>query len=117
MSEASLPYTRWLEWRLEQRHNGDDERTVGELDADHPLDEINLEFTQVGLGGKGRSIDLPDGFGDAFGLLGRKSALLQAGDQLMGVANNEGVHTRIVYHISVNVQIARRQPHTGGVGS
>ena len=77
--------------------NGNDNRTVGELRADHPLDEINLELLQIVLGCEVGSIKVAQRLGNALGLLSRKSVLLQLSHQLLGITNDECLHISAVY--------------------
>ena len=69
-----------------------DNGAVGQLRADHPLDEIDFQLLQVDFGGQRAGVDLAQGLGDALGLLCRKPALLQLANKLVGVADHECVH-------------------------
>jgi hypothetical protein len=88
--------------------DGDDNCTVGELRADHPLDEINLKLLQIILGCEVRSIEVAQRLSDALGLLRRKSALLELGDQLLRIAYDQRLHIYQKYTAyNVNVKMER----------
>jgi hypothetical protein len=51
-----------------RNQHGNDDGTVRELRAHHPLDEIEFDVLQVGLGHQRRGINLFDGIGNALRL-------------------------------------------------
>ena len=90
---------------LEESEDPDDDRAICELCADHPLDEIDLEYLQVPLGGEAGGVELLECIGDALRLLGRKSALLKITDELVSVSYNKAIHT--MFSIPIDMQTVK----------